>query len=222
MKKFFKANLFILGFSLLLLFLNTSKVDATVKTLKTLQELQETMGATEHSIIDGTTLKITSNFSWTIPTEDNNNIKIPQLTIDFNGKEIKVLNDKETNIGIHLLEGKVIFKDSQEGTGGIFSKGNFICLDNQSELLIENGKYTAGHVQEINNGLITNIDNGLFKNQGGIITVKNGEFDTLEHAILFKCEAGKLTINNGNFTGKGYFVEIDNRNINMAWFRGCS
>lgn len=214
MKKILKTSLFIIGFCLLFLLLNNSKVQAATKTITTIQELQEAMGATSYSTIEGTTLKITDNFTYSTPYEID--AKIPELTIDFNGKEIRIENDQKTNLGIRLSEGKITLKDSQGETGGIYSTGNFIYLEHGTELIIENGKYTAGHVQEVNNGLITNLDNGLIKNQGGNITIENGNFDTIEDAILLECNSGKTVINNGKFTGKGYFVEVRSRRNSLA------
>ena len=214
MKKLLKTSLFIMGFCLLFLFLNNSKVQAASKTITTIQELQEAMGAIPYSTIEGTTLKITDNFTYSTPYEID--VKIPELTIDFNGKEIRIENDQTTNLGIRLSEGKITLKDSQGETGGIYSTGNFIYLEHGTELIIENGKYTAGHVQEVDNGLITNLDNGLIKNQGGNITIENGNFDTIEDAILLECNSGKTVINNGNFTGKGYFVEVRSRRNSLA------
>lgn len=205
MKKILRISLLISSFCLLLLCLNNSKVQATTVTVTTVKELQEAMGATEYSTIDGTTLKITNNFTWTISNDIDMNIT--EMTIDFNGKEIRIENNKQTNLGINLLKGKVIFKDLQGETGGVYSKGNFIQLGQGTELIIENGQYTAAHVQEANNGLITNIDNGLIRNNGGNITVKNGKFKTLSHAILFVIRGGKTVIDNGYFTGQGEIVE---------------
>lgn len=214
MKKILKTSMFFIGISLLLMILSNLKVQAAVRTITTVQELQEALGATEHSIIEGTTLKITDNFTWTIPNDID--MHVTELTIDFNGKQIRIENNKRTNLGLHLVEGKVILKDSKGENGGIYCTGNFIYLGYDTELIIENGKYTAGHVQEISNGLITNIDNGLIKNQGGNITVENGEFDTIEDAQLFNCNSGKLIINNGKFTGEGYFLEVDKRRNCLA------
>lgn len=214
-----KIVLFIAILCLAILFFSQTKVSAKTVIVTTLQELQEIMGATSYSTIEGTTLKITDNFTWNLT--DDVDMRIPELTIDFNGKEMRIENDKRTNLGIHLSEGKVILKDSQGETGGIYSIGNFIYLEHDTELIIENGQYTAGHVQEIDNGLITNIDNGLIKNQGGNITVKNGKFNTTEYAILFNCNSGKLIINDGNFTGKGYFVEVRSRRNCLARFGSC-
>ncbi len=212
MKKILKISLFIIVFCLLLILFSNSKVQAVVETVTTVQQLQEVMGATEHSTIDGTTLKITDNFTWTMP--NNISMRITEITIDFNGKEIRIENNKDLNDGIHLLEGKVTLKDSQGKTGGIYTTGNFIYVGNDTELIIENGKYTAAHVQEVDNGLITNIDNGIFRNEGGNITVKNGNFNTLDHAYLFLIKYGKITVNDGDFTGKGNIFVADGGYLN--------
>lgn len=147
MKKILKISLFIIVFCLLLILFSNSKVQAAdVVTVTTVQELQEVMGATEHSTVDGTTLKITDNFTWTLT--DDVDIKIPELIIDFNGKEIKI-----ENIAIFStirIEGKVIFKDSQGGKGGIYCN-TIITVNEGAELIIENGQYTAAR-EEVNVG----------------------------------------------------------------------
>lgn len=214
MKQILKTSLFIFVFGLLMIIFSNSKVKAVTKTVTTIQELQEAMGAIPYSTIEGTTLKITDNFTCSTPYEID--AKIPELTIDFNGKEIRIENEQKTNLGIRLSEGKITLKDSQGETGGIYSTGNFMYLEYGTELIIENGKYTAGHVQKVENGLITNLDNGLIKNQGGNITIKNGKFDTVKYAILLECNSGKTVIDNGNFTGNGYFVEVRSRRNSLA------
>lgn len=146
MKKILKISLFIIVFCLLLILFSNSKVQAVVETVTTVQQLQAVMGATEYSTIDGTTLKITDNFTWNLT--DDVDIKIPELIIDFNGKEIKI-----ENIAIFStirIEGKVIFKDSQGGKGGIYCN-TIIAVNEGSELIIENGQYTAAR-EEVNVG----------------------------------------------------------------------
>lgn len=221
MRKILKASLFIIGLCLLFLLLSNSKVQAATKIVTTVQELQDAIGATQYSTIEGTTLKITNNFTWSV--SDDIDVRIPELTIDFCGKQIRVENDKRIpNLGLHLSEGKVTLKDSQGETGGIYSTGNFMYLEHGTELIIENGQYTAGHVEEVDDdGFIIDNDNGLIKNQGGNLTVQNGNFDTIEYALLFECNSGKTIINDGNFTGKGYFVEVRSRRNSLARFRSC-
>lgn len=146
MKKILKISLFIIVFCLLLILFSNSKVQAVVETVTTVQQLQAVMGATEYSTIDGTTLKITDNFTWNLT--DDVDIKIPELIIDFNGKEIKI-----ENIAIFStirIEGKVIFKDSQGEKGGIYCN-TIIAVNEGSELIIENGQYTAAR-EEVNVG----------------------------------------------------------------------
>ena len=139
MKKILKISLFIIVFCLLLILFSNSKVQAAdVVTVTTVQELQEVMGATAYSTIDETTLKITDNFTWTISNDIE--IKIAELTIDFNGKEIRIENNVHNKLGLNnnitLTEGKVILNDSQGKTGGIYCIGNFINVKNNSEYLL--------------------------------------------------------------------------------------
>lgn len=208
MKKVFKYVLLILSLSFLLLIAFSIKVQAAT-TINSIEALQATMGASAYSTIEGTTIKINKDFTWKITNDYY--LNIPELTIDFNGKTIRIENDKTNNLGLHTIESKVVLKDSNGDTGGVYSIGNFLSVGYNSNLVVENGTYTAGHVQIIDNGLITNTDHGLFKSNGGTITIKNGVFDTTENAILFQCSSGKLIINNGRFTGKGYFVEVFGR-----------
>lgn len=197
MKKILKISLFIIVFCLLLILFSNSKVQAVVETITTVQELQKVMGATEYSTIDGTTLKITDNFTWTLT--DDVYIKITELIIDFNGKEIKIENST-TNKGINIIEGKVTLKDSQGETGGIYCSGHFIDLDYNTELVIENGQYIA------NGELFQN--NGVIQNNGGLITINNGIFKCMELYDLFQICSGKIIINNGNFEGKGGIINL--------------
>lgn len=146
MKKILKISLFISAFCLLIILFSNSRVQAVSETITTVQELQEIMGATEYSIIDGTTLKITEDFTWNLT--DDVDMKIPELTIDFNGKELKI-----NNISIFStirIEGKVIFKDSEGEKGGIYCN-SIIAVNEGAELIIENGQYIAAR-EEVNVG----------------------------------------------------------------------
>lgn len=138
MKKILKISLFISIFCLLMILFSNSRVQAVGETITTVQELQEIMGATEYSTIDGTTLKITDNFTWALT--DDVDIKIPELTIDFNGKELKI--DNIAIFSTIRVEGKVIFKDSKGENGGIYCN-SIIAINEGSELIIESGQYTA-------------------------------------------------------------------------------
>lgn len=196
MKKMIKKSLFIIGFCLLLILLSNSKAQATTKTITTVQELQEIMGATAYSTIEGTTLKITDNFTWTIPSySDTIDLKIPILTIDFNGKEIKI--DQKGLGAINVTNGKVILKDSQGETGGIYCTGHFIDVRFGTELIIENGQYIGESIASLY----------LFQNNGGTITINNGIFKCMNlHYGLFEICSGKMTINNGTFWGNGTVI----------------
>lgn len=146
MKKILKISLFISVFCLLMILFSNSRVQAVGETITTVQELQETMGATEYSTIEETTLKLTDNFTWNLT--DDIDIKIPELTIDFNGKELKI-----NNIAIFStirVEGKVIFKDSKGEKGGIYCN-SIIAINEGSELIIESGQYTAAR-EKVNVG----------------------------------------------------------------------
>lgn len=202
MKRVLKISLFIIVFCLLVIFFSSSKVQAAAETITTIQGLQEIIGATDYSTINGTTLRITNDFTWSVP-DNNIELKIPMLTIDFNGKKIKIENSKKADLGIYLSEGKVILKDSCGETGGIHSTGNFIYLDEGAELIIENGTYEIDHIQIKENGVITNVDNGLIMNDGGSVTVKKGRFNTISYTTLFRIRSGKTIIDDGKFEGKG-------------------
>ena len=136
--KLLKKVLFLTFLCFSILLLVQPKASAETVNITTVQELQEAMGATAYSTIEGTTLKITDNFTWTIT--DDVDIKIPELIIDFNGKELKI-----ENISIFStikIEDKVIFKDSQGENGGIYCN-TIIAVNEGAELIIENGTYIA-------------------------------------------------------------------------------
>jgi len=193
MKKILKVSLFIIAFCLLLLFLNNSNVQAADVT--TVQELQETMGAEGFSTIEGTTLKITNDFTWKILTETN--LKIPELTIDFNGKKITIDNDYSESIKIQ--EGKIILKDTTENIGGFYCNeelsyddDNIFDIVEGVELIVENGLYDV----ETSNRF-------LFSCSGGNITIRNGVFQ----GLLVTIHSGEVIIFNGSFSNPGLWVD---------------
>lgn len=208
MKKIKKISLFIIGFYILLLLFSNSKVQATdVVTVTTLQKLQEVMGATEYSTIDGTTLKITDNFTWTISNDIV--INIPELTVDFNGKEIKI--EKNSESILNISNGKVILKDSQGETGGFYCEGHLITINPNAELMIENGQY----IMEKGDSKY-----GVIQNFGGKLTIKNGDFQCKDGYYIFTIAGGFTTIENGNFEGKGLIIGMPNSNVDPQSLNG--
>ena len=208
MKKMLKISLFIIGFCITLILLSNSKVQAANETVTTVQELQEIMGAAECSVIEGTTLKITKNFTWKLINDVY--IKNPELTIDFNGNEIRVENSIIYN-KIVLKEGTIILKDSKGESGGFFWTNHFLDLEYNTKLIIENGQYKLANEDE-KNGVILN--NNVIQNNGGTITVKDGEFKCIMECQIFQVCSGKMIINNGDFQGKGSIITVT-RNSNQ-------
>ena len=199
MKKIKKISLFIIGFYILLLLFSNSKVQAAdVVTVTTVQELQEVMGATAYSTIDGTTLKITNDFTWNIADTIYLNISI--ITIDFNGKKIKIEKSVSDYDNIDILKGKLILKDSKGDTGGLQCSGNIIEVETDSDLTIENGQYIVEKGDQ---------NRGVIQNQGGILEINNGIFKCLDENCIIKISNGQTIINNGSFEGKGTIINVE-------------
>lgn len=216
MKKVFKHVLLILFFSFAVLFLCQIEVKAeNQKKITTMEELKETLGG--KATINGNTLMLNENV--TITDEMIININIPEIVIDFNGKNLKS--------GMITIQSKVTFKDTLGGGGMHFQEMYCgIMVEKNAELIIDDGKFEDSGVSYmfiikgklvINDGDFISTENNPDKTGRTMIelyreseTIINGgnfvDTDTIIGSLIGNY---KLTINGGSFKGTGEYAPID-------------
>lgn len=203
MRKMMKKSLFIIGFCLLLILLSNSKVNAeTVKNVTTIEELKTAFE--EKTAIDGNTIKLTDNIILTDVVLD---IKIPEITIDFNGKTIEC----KGNGGVRIFN-KVTFKDSSTTNrvywGGIIfnhKRSSSISVQPNAELIIDSGKFVDGGIATVGGKLYN----------AGKLTINDASFSTTRTEPAYKynymislSRNSECVINRGEFSHTDTLIYI--------------
>lgn len=206
MKKIIKNVLFILFFSLLILFFNQSLVEArTIRTIETIEELKEAFE--EKAIIEGNTIKLIDNVTLNDKLLD---IQISEVIIDFNGKTIKCMDE-----GAIYVCNKIIFKDSSTTNryswGGIIFSSKFESIEVKegAELIINNGKFVDSGTDSFGMLLVMGkltIDDATFSTNR---TKSNESY--LNDMIVLR-ENSETVINNGEFTHVDTIINVSPSN----------
>lgn len=192
--KVLKIVLFIAILCLAILFLGQTKVNAKTTNVTTIEELKTAFK--ERVTIDGNAIKLTDN----VTLEDALYIKIPELIIDFNGKTI------EEN-GILVFYNKVTFKDSSTTNrlnwGKIVFNANSIpgsiSINENAELIINNGKFVDGEANSTNSSLI-NVAGKLVINDAIFSSATNKPVYNKNGSSMISLGLnGKCVINSGDF-----------------------
>lgn len=212
MKKFFKYVMLISFFSLAILLLNQSSVEATtIKTISTMDELKTAFEG--KATIEGNTIKLTDN----VILKDNPlGIEISEMILDFNGKTIEL--QEEATIYVY---NKITLKDSSKKAAGISEWGgiNFnsraalIEVTENAELVINSGCFIDIYNGENYNEILR--VNGKLKINGMPIfkanrTEKQSDWSSSMIRLL---ENSETTINGGSFNNLDRIIDVTSNNI---------
>ncbi len=124
--------------------------------------------------------------------------------LDLNGHTL-------TTGEFYVNDGSLTINDSK-GNGKLFSQ--FIMIYEGAKAEINNGIFTNGNLELINNEGTLTINNGTFHSiwNLGSLTINDGKFANIS------CDEGTLNINGGTFTAYRFIEEVDGETSYMDYF----